>query len=199
MTFKLGRIFYFILIICTFLWNQQALLLNQKISVENSYRDKVASAISRLVGIDNFIVIVNVEFTTVGETSKKIGATQPKQGSTNGYTPIPGLPTVPSREKSIPSTLIEGGLKGGNNYSIGRIEVHVNLNKELATTDIKQEIKSLIETIIPQTKDCDDCIKIQAMQFQANQKNEEIDFLKNELFTATAAFEVIIIFFLDVL
>ena len=71
MTFKLGRIFYFILIICTFLWNQQALLLNQKISIENSYRDKVVSAVSRLLGQNNFIVIVNVEFSSSSGSLKK--------------------------------------------------------------------------------------------------------------------------------
>ena len=69
MTFKLGRIFYFILIICAFLWNQQTSLLTQKIAIENSYRDKVASTISRLVGIENFIVVVNVEIVYLSLTS----------------------------------------------------------------------------------------------------------------------------------
>ncbi len=46
---------------------------------------------------------------------------------------------------------------------------------------VKQEIKSLVEKIIPQTKDCDDCIKIEAMQFQTNQKNVEIEKLREEL------------------
>ena len=55
MIFKPRRKFYFILIVCTLLWNQQASILNQKISVENSYRDKVVSVISRLLGQNNFI------------------------------------------------------------------------------------------------------------------------------------------------
>ena len=174
MTFKLGTISYFILIICTFLWNQQTSFLTQEIAVENSYRDKVASAISRLVGIDNFIVIVNVEFTTVGGTLKKTGSTQPKQGSANGYTPIPGLPTVPSREKSISGTLLGGELMGEKYYSIGRVEVDVNLNKELATADIKQEIRSLIKKAIPETRECEDCIKIESLGFLPLEKSNEI-------------------------
>ena len=181
MTFKLGTISNFLLIICTFLWNQQTSFLTQEIAVENSYRDKVASAISRLVGIDNFIVIVNVEFTTVGGTPKKTGATQPKQGSANGYTPIPGLPTVPSREKSIPGTLLGGRLMGEKNYSIGRVEVDVNLNKELATADIKQEITSLIKKAIPETRECEDCIKIESLGFLPLEKSKEIQELKKEI------------------
>ena len=68
MTSKLSQLFYFILIICTFLWNQQTSLLNQKIVIENSYRDKVISAVSRLVGQENFIIIVNIEFGTARGT-----------------------------------------------------------------------------------------------------------------------------------
>ena len=45
----------------------------------------------------------------------------------------------------------------------------------------KRKIKFLVEEIIPQTKDCEDCIKIQAMPFQANQKNEEIELLREEV------------------
>ncbi|SVC73368.1 uncharacterized protein METZ01_LOCUS326222, partial [marine metagenome] len=183
MTFKLRTISYFILIICTFLWNQQVSFLTQEIAVENSYRDKVASAISRLVGIDNFIVIVNVEFTTIGGIPKKTVPTQSKQGSANGYTPIPGilLPTVPSREKSIPGTLSAGRLLGENNYSIGRVEVDVNLKKELATADIKQEIKSLINKAIPETRECEDCIKIEALEFLPLQNRVEDESLMKEL------------------
>ena len=181
MSFRSDRILYFILLISTFLWNQQASFLTQEIAVENSYRDKVASAISRLVGIDNFIVIVNVEFSTVGGTPKKTVLTQPKQGSANGYTPIPGLPTVPSREKSIPGTLLGGELMGEKKYSIGRVEVDVNLNKELATADIKQEIKSLIKKAIPETRECEDCIKIEALEFLPLQKRVEDESLMKEL------------------
>ena len=181
MTFKLGKTFYFILILCTFLWNQQTSFLTQEIAVENSYRDKVASAISRLVGIDNFIVIVNVEFTTIGGIPKKTLTTQAKQGSANGYTPIPGLPTVPSREKSVPSTLLKGRLFGENYYSIGRVEVDVILKKEFATADIKQEIKSLIKKAIPETRECEDCIKIEALEFLPLQKRVEDESLIKEL------------------
>ena len=56
----------------------------------------------------------------------------------------------------------------------------------IAPVSVKQEIKSLVEKIIPQTKDCGDCIKIEAMQFQTNQKNVEIEKLREELDTLQA-------------
>ena len=182
MTFKLGRIFYFILIICTFLWNQQALLLNQKISVENSYRDKVVSAVSRLLGQNNFIVIVNVEFSSSSGSLKKTAESQTRQGTSKGYTPIPGLlPTVPSRDGSLSNNRIGEGRFGENNYSISRIEVDINLNKDLATADIKQEIRSLIQKTIPEIRECNDCIKIETLGFLPLEKSKEIQELKREL------------------
>jgi len=181
MTFKPGRKFYFILIICTFLWNQQVSFLTKKIAVENSYRDKVASAISRLLGQENFIVIVNVEFATVGDNPKKTEAPQSRQGSSRSYTPIPGLPTVPSRDGSQPGTILGSGRMGENNYSIGRVQVDVNLNKELATADIKQEIRSLIKKLIPETRECEDCIKIESLGFLPLEKSKEIQELKKEI------------------
>ena len=82
MTFKPGRRFYFILILCTLLWNQQASFLKQKIDLENSYSDKVASAVSRLLGHENFIVIVNVD----------VSETKSGQSSSNNYTKILPFP-----------------------------------------------------------------------------------------------------------
>ena len=121
MTYKLGRIIYFILIICTFLWNQQTVFLTQKIAVENSYRDKVVSAVSRLLGQENFIVIVNVELATVGEPLKKMDVTQSRQGTASGYTPIPGLPIISPQSDSSPSTLQESERMGKNNFSINKV------------------------------------------------------------------------------
>ena len=169
MTFKPFRLFYFILIICTCLWNQQASFISQKISIENSYQDKVTAAISRLLGRGNFIVIINLE---VGKSQNQTSTLQSIKGSSNGYSPIPGLrlPTVPG---SPPST--------DEKYSLGRIEVIVNLNKELATGSIKQEIKSLIEKTIPETRDCEDCIKIESIEFPSSGKSNEILELKNEI------------------
>ena len=180
MTFKLGTISYFILIICTFLWNQQTSLLTQEIAIENSYRDKVAFAVSRLLGNDNFIVIVNVEF--LDGTQKKVGTSLIDQGSSNGYTPIPGLPTLPSRDGSLLSS-ISGSrrLKENKNY-IGSIKVTIELDEELVTDpSIKQEIKSLVKKVIPEINECDDCIKIESLGFLPLEKSKEIHVLKREI------------------
>ncbi len=180
MIFKPRRKFYFILIVCTFLWSQQASFLTQNIAIENSYRDKVTSAVSRLLGQDNFIVIVNVSF--LDGAQKKVGASLSGQGSSSGYTPIPGLPTLPSRDGSLPSSIAGSRRLGKNNHSIGSIKVTIELDEELVTDpSIKQEIKSLVKKVIPEISECDDCIKIESLGFLPVEKSKEMQELKREI------------------
>ena len=170
MTFKSSKKFYFVLMICTFLWNQQTSFLTQKIALENSYRDKVVSAVAPLLGRENFIVIVNVEFSTASGALKKT-TSKSDRGSSNSYTPIPGLlPTLPG-----------GRWMGESNSSFGRVEVNINLNENLATGPIKQEIKSLIEKVIPETRECEDCIKIESLGLLSSGESDELEELKKEI------------------
>jgi len=179
MTNKFGRKHLFIIALCAFLWNQQASILSQKIAIENSYQQKVSSAVSRMLGQEKFLVIVSIEFSSIGGTLKKTAALQSGTSSSGEF--FPGIPTVPSIRGTQPSYGSASQTRGGNDLEIGRVEVTIGMDKTSITGTLKQEIKSLIEKIIPQTKDCDDCIKIEAMQFQTNQKNVEIEKLREEL------------------
>ena len=182
---KLVRRHLFIIALCAFLWNQQANILSQKIAIENSYQQKVTSAVSQMLGQEKFLVIVSIEFSSIGGTLKKSAAPQSGVSSTGGY--IPGLPTVPLTQGSPSSYGSSSQNRSENDLDIGRVEVTIGMDETSITGSIKQEIKSLVEKIIPQTKDCGDCIKIEAMQFQTNQKNVEIEKLREELDTLRSA------------
>ena len=168
MTIKFGRKYLLLIALCAFLWNQQANILSQKIAIENSYQQKVSSAVSRMLGQEKFLVIVSIEFSSVGGTLKKSATPQSGTGPSVGY--IPGLPTLPSNQGSQSSNNIGNQNRSGNDLDIGRVEVTIGMDETSITGSIKQEIKSLVEKIIPQTKDCGDCIKIEAMQFQTDKK-----------------------------
>jgi hypothetical protein len=186
MTNKLGRRHLFIIALCAFLWNQQVGILSQKIAIENSYQQKVSSAVSRMLGQEKFLVIVSIEFSSIGGTLKKTAT--PQSGTSSSGEFFPGIPTVPSIRGTQPSNGSASQARGGNDLEIGRVEVTIGMDGTSITgsVSVKQEIKSLVEKIIPQTKDCDDCIKIEAMQFQTNQKNVEIEKLREELDTLQA-------------
>ena len=179
MTIKFGRRHLLLIALCAFLWNQQASILSQKIAIEHSYQQKVYSAVSRMLGQEKFLVIVSIEFSSIGGTLKKTAAPQSGIGSSGGY--IPGLPTVPSTQGTQPAYGSASQNRNENALEIGRVEVTIRMDETSNFVSVKQEIISLIKRIIPQTKDCDDCIKIEAMQFPANQKNVEIEKLREEL------------------
>jgi len=182
MTIKFGRKYLLLIALCAFLWNQQAGLLTQKIAIENSYQQKVSAAMSRMLGQEKFLIIVSIEFSSVGGTLKKSATPQTGTGPSVGY--IPGLPTLPSNQGSQPSNNIRNQNRSGNDLDIGRVEVTIGIDEELHNKgSIKQEIKYLVEKIIPQTKDCGDCIKIEAMQFQfqANNKNTNLYELEKKI------------------
>ena len=179
MTIKLGRRHLFIIALCAFLWNQQVGILSQKIAIENSYQQKVSSAVSRMLGQEKFLVIVSIEFSSIGGTLKKTAT--PQSGTSSSGEFFPGIPTVPSIRGTQPSYGTSSQNRSENDLDIGRVEVTIGMDETSITGLVKQEIKSLVEKIIPQTKDCDDCIKIEAMQFQTNQKNVAIEKLREEL------------------
>ena len=152
----------------TILWGQYSHLFSQKTALENSYHEKVVSTISRLVNREDFITIINIEF--VNEKNKKANVTSLEVE--NGYTPIPGLPTVPS----------QGITNSKQKYSkeklqINKISVNIELNENLASESLNTKITSLIIKAIPELKNCDDCITIDTIQFLRTKKST----LENQL------------------
>ena len=179
MTIKFGLRHLLLIVLCSFLWNQQANNLYQKIGIENSYRDKVSHALSRLLGQEKFLVIVSIEFSSIGGTLKKTAALQSGTSSSGEF--FPGIPTVPSIRGTQPSYGSSSQSRSDNDLDIGRIEVIIELDEASISVSVKQQMKSLVEKIIPQTKDCDDCIKIEAMAFLTKHENIENNKLRREL------------------
>ena len=169
MTFKQAKLICLLFLTHISLWSQNTAFHSQKTTLENSYHDKVVSTLSRLISRDNFIAIINIEFSNDATINKNIKATERNEEIVNGYTPIPGLPTVPSqnnntsRRKNINSKQ--------NNYQVNKITINIELNEDIASETISENIKSLINKAIPEIKDCEDCIMIDTIQFLPTQKS----------------------------
>ena len=180
MASKLARICFSILTVSILLFAQNVSYLAEKIAIENSYRDKVVSAIGRIIEEDRFVVIVNVE---MGQQGKEINKNVvPQTGMTsNGYSPIPGLPTVPSGNSSSSTGTPYHPGKKNNDYQITKVDVSVYLEEALATGTATQKIKSLVEGIIPETKSCPDCVRIETMQFQKPEQEKAYEALEKKI------------------
>ena len=92
MKFKKYKIF--LLLVCLAMGTQQTSNLTEKIILENSIRDKVISSVSKLIRKNDFLVIVNVDLSTVEGVLR-----QPSNSKSNNntYSPFPGLPTIPKK------------------------------------------------------------------------------------------------------
>ena len=181
MTFKIIHKYLFIIAVCSFLWNQQTNLIVQKIAIENSYQQKVSSALSQMLGQERFLVIVSIEFSTVGGTLKKTASPQSGSGSSENPLYYLGLPTTPESKGPASKYGSDAKTLGGSDLDIGRVEVIIGMDETSITEPKKRKIKSLVKEVIPQIKDCEDCIKIQAMPFQSDQKNADIKLLREEV------------------
>ena len=145
MTFKFGRKYLFIITVCTFLWSQQTNIIQQKVDIENSYHQKVSSSLSQMLGQERFMVIVRIEFSTVGGTLKKTAS--PQSGSRSSENPLYylGIPSSPESKSSSGKYGSGSKTLGGDDLGIGRIEVIIGMDETSITEPKKQKIKSLNE------------------------------------------------------
>jgi hypothetical protein len=165
MTFKQAKATCLLFFLAfTFTWSQYTPFYSQKTALENSYHEKVVSTLSRLINRENFIVIVNVEFSN----GKNINKTSNKEIK-NGYAPIPGLPTVPSQNNTNPRR--KNNKTSENNSQISKITINIELNEKIASEEIEENIKSLINKALPEIKECEDCIIIDTIQFLPTKKS----------------------------
>lgn len=177
MTFKIGKIYIILFVLFTIIWAQQTNAIAQKISIENSYQQKILTNLSPLLGDEKLLVIVSIEFSTIGGVLKK--NTDMNSGNNINGTYIPGLPTVPSTQNKNTKFTRQGN--STSDLNIGRVDVIIGMDESSITPSIKPQIISLVQKIIPNTKECEDCIKIEAMQFQTGQKNKRLTELEEKI------------------
>ena len=186
MCIKLYHKYLFIIAAITLLWNQQISYVEQKLAIEKAYHDKIESAVSPILVRGKFYIIVNVEFSTVGGTLKKTGSLQSGSGATDELFRTMGLEISPSPKSPTSASDPRRKSLSAKDYDIGRVEVTIGLDETSITESEKLEIKSLVEKIIPLTKDCDDCIKIEAGLFPSNPKDEILQTLEDKIDTLEA-------------
>ncbi len=171
MTFKQTRATCLLFFLAfTFIWSQYTPFYSHKTVLENSYHEKVVATLARLIDRGDFIVIVNVESSN-SQNKNKIS----NKGIENGYAPIPGLPTVPTQNNTNSNKRSNKQLE--SNFQISKVTINVELNENIASEEIEENIKTLIKKAVPEIKECEDCIIIDTIQFLPTKKST----LENQL------------------
>ena len=180
-------------------------------TLENSYQNKVEFAIARTVDASLFDVQVNVvlennteyaeyltiqsenDFDSIEDEPAKVEDT-PRQFSPGLLPGLPSIPTSAVDEKGLAvDTKKEVDEKSEfkgipSEFVIDRIEVMVRLDESVSSPNTKQEITTIIRSVIPDIENCFDCVDFEVKEFlsqslsnQINRFSEDQGLLKEEL------------------
>jgi len=172
-----------LIVITSILFTQNLDLFTQKITLENSLRDKIYSELERVLNKNKnrFVVVVNLELGKYGDLiSQNKNNNQGNQNS-RGMEYLPGVPLSGSKGITNSNSTNQRRI-GANDYIISEIDIAIYIEQSLATGANEKMIESLVKGIIPQTSNCDDCITIETMNFQTqNDEDSEVEKLRKEL------------------
>ncbi len=179
-------------------------------TLENTYQNKVEFAVARTVDAGLFDLQVNVvivdnaeyaEYLTIQsqveevEPVIEIENTDEKPNQSVGL--LPGLPSIPTSavdEKGMAvdtkATVKEESKFNGipSEFIVDRIEVMVRLDESVSSPNTKQEITTIIRSVIPDIENCFDCVDFEVKEFlsqslsnKINKFSEDQGVLKEEL------------------
>ena len=171
-----------LMVIVSILFTQNLDLFTQKITLENSLRDKIYSELERVLNKNKnrFVVVVNLELGKYGELISQNKNDNKGNQNSRGMEYLPGVPL--SGSKGISKNNSTQRRIGANDYIISEIDISIYIEQSLATGSNEKMIESLVKGIIPQTSNCDDCITIETMNFQTqNSEDTELQKLRKEL------------------
>ena len=169
-----------------FVFGQGLGLFTQKIELENSLRDKIYSELGRVINKTRFVVVVNLDLGLYSDI-----ISDPKSGLRNNETSY----TSSSRMKYLPGVPLSGTKTnntknnrkyktypiGSDEYLIKKVDVAIYIDEKLASGANEMMIESLIQNIMPETAECNDCVRIETMAFTESQEENEISELKKQL------------------
>ena len=171
-----------LMVIVSILFTQNLDLFTQKITLENSLRDKIYSELERVLNKNKnrFVVVVNLELGKYGDLISQNKNDNKGNQNSRGMEYLPGVPL--SGSKGISKNNSTQRRIGANDYIISEIDISIYIEQSLATGSNEKMIESLVKGIIPQTSNCDDCITIETMNFQTqNSEDTELQKLRKEL------------------
>ena len=172
-----------LIVMISILFTQNLDLFTQKITLENSLRDKIYSELERVLNKNKnrFVVVVNLELGKYGELISQNQNNNKGNQNARGMEYLPGVPLSGSKGISKSSTPSQKRI-GANDYIISEIDISIYIEQSLATGANEKMIESLVKGIIPQTSDCDDCVTIETMNFQTQDDDDsELTKLRKEL------------------
>jgi len=177
--------------------SQNLELFMQKTTLENSLRDKIYSEVGHVIDKSKFVVVVNLELVNnladidknqLQNSSNQMTDLASQAPTGNSMDFIHGIQLSNSNtdsdianQLSSPKaeTIVNKGIMGNlGSMEIKKISVNFFLEESLASPTLDKTITTLVNGIVPMISNCNDCIRIETMQFQNSSEKSELALLR---------------------
>ena len=131
-----------LMVIVSILFTQNLDLFTQKITLENSLRDKIYSELERVLNKNKnrFVVVVNLELGKYGDLISQNKNDNKGNQNSRGMEYLPGVPL--SGSKGISKNNSTQRRIGANDYIISEIDISIYIEQSLATGSNEKMIES---------------------------------------------------------
>ena len=123
-----------LIVMISILFTQNLDLFTQKITLENSLRDKIYSELERVLNKNKnrFVVVVNLELGRYGDLISQNQNNNKGNQNARGMEYLPGVPLSGSKGITKNNTASQRRI-GANDYIISEIDISVYIEQSLAT------------------------------------------------------------------
>lgn len=183
---KIKSKYTLIFVLLCFSFGQGLGLFTQKIELENSLRDKIYSELGRVINKSRFVVVVNLDLglhsDLISDPRSGIKGNETSYTSSSRMKYLPGVPLSGTKNTQIKNnTKYKTYPIGSDEYVISKVDVAIYIDEKLASGANEMMIESLIQDIMPETANCNDCVRIETMAFTESQEESEIEQLRAQL------------------
>jgi hypothetical protein len=140
-----------------------------KFAMERALEERIQSALGKILGSDQFLVIVKVDPFTAQELAQRGKAADESSGGSI----LPGIPELPSFLKGEKGAARAQDVLLYARPFIKRISVNLFL-EERVTTSASQEVEGLVKRLVDFNPSRNDELKIQRMRFARSQGPEAV-------------------------
>ena len=134
-----------LIVTISILFTQNLDLFTQKITLENSLRDKIYSELERVLNKNKnrFVVVVNLELGRYGDLISQNQNNNKGNQNARGMEYLPGVPLSGSKGITQSSTAPQRRI-GANDYIISEIDIAIYIEQSLATGSNEKMIESFL-------------------------------------------------------
>ena len=150
----------------------------QELEIENALQEKLSTMIeNKLLNESEYVLIVNA---TMRKKPLSTSSTSDNSSNTQATFTLPGFPLKNLQENKSDNTIVSND----SDYLLYFLEIVAYIDGDKINPKLKVDLRKLIIEGVPDIRDCEDCIRIEQMEFNVKSpKSSEIAKLESQIET----------------